>query len=93
MHWGEQGPALHPAEGGGEEVECITMQVEVGGQEMVVVCGYGPRVYSSPGRKEQYWQYLDREVVEAAREEKMFVIQMDSNCWLGDNIIPGDPNI
>ena len=29
---------------------------------------------------------------EAAREEKMLVIQMDSNAWLGNGIIPGDPN-
>ena len=54
---------------GGEEVECISVQVEIGQQEMVVVCGYGPQLYSSPARKEQFWEYLDREVEEASREE------------------------
>ena len=68
------------------------MQVEIGQQELVVVCGYGPQLYSSPERKDQFWEYLDREVEEASREQKYLVIQMDSNSWLGDNIIPGDPN-
>ena len=77
---------------GEEEVECLTVQVQVGQQEMVVVCGYGPQVYASPARKEKFWEYLGREVQEASREDKMLVIQMDSNCWLGGNIIPGDPN-
>ena len=77
---------------GGEEVECLTVQVEVGQQELVVVCGYGPQVTAPPDKKELFWAYLDREVEEAFREEKMIVIQMDSNCWLGGNIIPGDPN-
>ena len=73
-------------------MECLSVQVEAGRQEIVVVCGYGPQVYSSPDRKDKFWEYLDREVQEAAREDKMLVIQMDSNCWLGGDIIPGDPN-
>ena len=64
---------------GGEEAECLTVQVEVGQQELVVVCGYGPQVIATPDRKEQYWAYLEREVEEASREEKMIIIQMDSN--------------
>jgi hypothetical protein len=72
---------------GGEEAKCISVQVQVGQQEMVVVCGYGLT------RTEQFWAYLEREIQEASREEKMLVIQIDSNSWLGDNIIPGDPNI
>ena len=28
---------------GGEDAECLTVQVEVGQQELVMVCGYGPR--------------------------------------------------
>ena len=77
---------------GGEEAECLSVQVQLGQQEMVVVCGYGPQLHASPARKEQFWEFMDREVSEAAREDKMLIIQMDSNCWLGENIIPGDPN-
>ena len=77
---------------GGEGVECISVQVQLGQQEMVVVGGYGPQENASPSRKEAFWQYLEREVQEASREEKMLLIQMDSNAWLGQNVIPGDPN-
>ena len=78
---------------GGEEVECLTVQLEVGQQELVVVCGYGPQENSGICKKELFWQYLEREVEEASREEKMLLIQMDANAWLGNNTIPGDPNI
>ena len=77
---------------GGDEAECLSVQVQVGQQEMVVVCGYGPQLHASPERKEKFWAYLEREASEAAREDKMLVIQMDSNCWLGEKYIPGDPN-
>ena len=46
---------------GGDEVECLSVQVQVGQQEMVVVCGYGPQLYASPERKDKFWEYLDRE--------------------------------
>ena len=76
---------------GGDEVECITVQVEVDNQSLVIVSGYGPQESrSSPSHKEKFWAYLDREVEEAAMEEKLLVIQMDSNAWLGDKIIPGE---
>ena len=78
---------------GGEEVECMTVHVEVGLQEMVIVCGYGPQENAGLSKKVLFWQYMEREVEEASREERMLVIQMDSNAWLGNNIIPGDPNI
>ena len=77
---------------GGEDVECISDQVQVGQQELVVVCGYGPQENASLSRKEAFWQYLEQEVQEASREEKMLIIQMDSNAWLGSKKIPGDPN-
>ena len=77
---------------GGQEVECLSVQVQVGQQEVVVVNGYGPQMVASQVKKEQFWEYLEREVVEADRDEKMLVIQMDANCWLGANCISGDPN-
>ena len=88
-----QEPPLHLTREGGVDVECISVQVEVGQQEIVVVCGYGPQENASLAKKESFWQYLEREVEEASREDKLLVIQMDSNAWLGKNTIPGDPNL
>ena len=78
---------------GGVDVECISVLVEVGQHEIVVVCGYGPQENAGLAKKESFWHYLEREVEEASREDKMLVIQMDSNSWLGKNTIPGDPNL
>ena len=78
---------------GDEEVECLTIQVNLGHEYLVMVNGYGPQMVASQAKKERFWEYLDREVEEASREDKMLVIQMDANCWLGANIIPGDPNL
>ena len=78
---------------GGDEVECISVEVEVGQQRLVVVCGYGPQVSALPDKKQMFWDYLEREVHEASRDEKLLLIQMDANAWLGGNIIPGDPNV
>ena len=64
---------------GGVDVECISVQVEVGQQDIVVVCRYGPQENASLAKKESFWQYLEREVEEASREDEMLVIQMDSN--------------
>ena len=41
---------------GGEKVESLTVQVELGLQELVVVCGYGPQENSGITRKEDFWQ-------------------------------------
>ena len=62
---------------GGEDAECLTVQDEVGQQELVVVCGYGPQENAGMERNEIFWQYLEREVEEAAREEKMLVMLED----------------
>ena len=75
------------------EVECISVQVKVGQQELLVVCGYRPQENAGLAKKERFWQYLEREVEEDSREEKMLLIQMDSNSWLGKKIIPRDRNI
>ena len=40
-----------------------------------------------------FWKYLDREVTEADSLDLGLVIEIDSNCWAGKNLIPNDPNI
>ena len=79
---------------GDDECECLTVEVTISNQQqMVVVAGYGPQVTDCPERKNKFWAYLDREVEEAERDNKMIVIQMDSNSWASSEIIPNDPNM
>ena len=39
-----------------------------------------------------FWNYLEREVMEAEEEQIGLVIEIDSNSWAGNALIPNDPN-
>ena len=77
---------------GDDDVECLTIEVTTGTYKIRCVNGYGPQLGDSQKRKDMFWKYLDREVIEADLEGVGLVIEMDSNCWAGKNIIPKDPN-
>ena len=77
---------------GDDVTEALTVEVEVGNQQMVVVNAYAPQLYDGPDKKGKFWSYLYREVEYADSEEKMLIIQMDANAWIGSQIIPNDPN-
>ena len=77
---------------GDDDTECLTVSVDLGHQKLIMVTGYGPQESTTPDIKAKFWAYLDNEVDEAERNENILIIQMDSNSWLGSNVIPGDPN-
>ena len=37
-----------------------------------------------------FWDYLNKEVQNAAKDGAGLIIQMDGNLWAGDRIIKGD---
>ena len=78
---------------GSDEVECITVEVTTGVTRLRCVVGYGPQLSDSPARKEMFWDYLDVEVNSAKDEGVGLIIEIDSNAWAGNSIIPRDPNI
>ena len=77
---------------GSDDVECLTIQITAGNIKIRCVNGYGPQVGDTKQRKDMFWGYLDKEIIEAEREETGLVIQIDSNAWAGSEIIPKDPN-
>ena len=78
---------------GNDQVECITIEVTAGQTKFRCVNGYGPQLGDPKQRKSDFWNYLDKEVIEAEEEHLGLVIQIDSNCWAGSLIIPNDPNV
>ena len=54
--------------------------------------GYGPQEADCIGRKKKFWNFLDQEVHSAKEENIGLVIEIDSNAWDGDALIPNDPN-
>ena len=77
---------------GNDEVECITIEVSTNTARVRCVTGYGPQESDCISRKEKFWNYLDQEVHSAREENIGLVVEIDSNAWAGDAIIPNDPN-
>ena len=77
---------------GDDEVECLTIEVTAGITKIRCVNGYGPQLSDSKERREKFWNNLDREVDDAEEKDIGLVIEMDSNSWAGNTLIPNDPN-
>ena len=77
---------------GDDEAECLSIEVTVENRKLLVVTGYGPQLGDSQDRKTSFWKYMDEEVKSAEDSEIGIIIQMDSNSWVGSEIIPSDPN-
>ena len=77
---------------GDHKVECLTIEVTAGITKIRCINGYGPQLSDSRERREKFWNYLDREVVDAEEKDICLVIEMDSNSWAGNTLIPNDPN-
>ena len=53
---------------------------------------YGPQNYDDQEKKQKFWQYLENEVLISQQNDSACMIMIDSNCWLGKNILSFDPN-
>ena len=71
---------------GNDEVECMTVEVTTGLTRLRCVIGYGPQLTDSPSRKENFWKYLDKEIINAQEEGVGIIIEIDSNAWAGKGI-------
>ena len=78
---------------GGEETEAIAVKVFFKQFSIRVVAAYGPQENAVKEKKENFWEYLEKEANEAELEGEGFIIQMDGNLHAGKELIRGDPNI
>ena len=77
---------------GDDDCECMSIQVQIGKVPILCVAGYGPQACDSLERKQNFWNFLDQEVQYARDNEIGIVIEIDSNAWAGNHLIPNDPN-
>ena len=52
----------------------------------------GPQLGDKLERKQKFWDYIEREVINAIETGSGFILQMDSNAHLGKDYIKNDPN-
>ena len=70
----------------------MSIQVKVGNIRIRCVGGYGPQLEDDDTKKDEFWKYLTEEVETANETEVGLIIQIDSNCHAGRNLIPNDPH-
>ena len=77
---------------GNDEVECLSIEVTTLTTRIRCVTGYGPQESDCVTRKEKFWDFLDKEVHSAKHDNVGIIIEIDSNAWAGNEVIPNDPN-
>ena len=86
---------------GDDESEAITVVVEVKQLKIRIFVGYGAsdsdqqakKLDITPKeRKENLWNYLESEVIEAEKNNECLIIQIDANAYLGSKLLKNDPN-
>ena len=75
-----------------EEVNIVVVQALVGNHRVRLINCYGPQETESKSKRNEFWEVLESEVVNAKNEGCLLVIEMDANAKLGPSIVPGDPN-
>ena len=78
---------------GDDEVECLTVEVWANDFPVRIVTAYGPQLGDSIERKNRFWEFIEREVDNAINVDAGFILQLDSNCHLGKEIIKDDVNV
>ena len=75
-----------------DNFELIVVEVNMGGQSVRVISGYGPQENWRIEEKMPFFRALEEEVKKAQLNGKLIYIQMDANSKLGPELIEGDPH-
>ena len=76
---------------GGDLVEALTVKISLDNSiDIRLTNAYGPQVYDNQDKKDKFWEYLENEVFYCKNEGHGCLMMMDSNAWLGPQIIPND---
>ena len=75
------------------ESEILVVQTKVGPLNIRIINGYGPQETESKQSILDFWQEVEKQIINARDENCCVIIQMDANAKLGNNLIPGDPNV
>ena len=77
---------------GDDETEVLSVLVIVGNIPIRIIVGYGVQENASKEKKVKFWDFIEKEVNQAASEEQGVIIQMDGNLHAGEKLIKDDPN-
>ena len=76
---------------GDDTVEALSVEITLKNMSIRCCVAYGCQENDKKEKKEQFWNYLDEEVLFAEQAGAGFVLQFDGNLWAGETLVPGDP--
>ena len=76
---------------GNDNVEGLSVDIFVKKMKIRCCIAYACQEWHLKERKEEFWNNLDEDVMEAGQSDAGFILHFDGNLWAGSEIIPGDP--
>ena len=76
---------------GNDNVEALSVDIFVKKMKIRCCIAYACQEWDLKERKEEFWNNLDEDVMEAGQSDAGFILHFDGNLWAGSEIIPGDP--
>ena len=77
---------------GDDDTEVISVLVVIGSIPIRIIVGYGVQENAQKEKKEKFWDHIEKEIVDAEKEEQGVILQMDGNLHAGRELIKEDPN-
>ena len=76
---------------GDGDIEALSVEITVKNMKIRCCVAYGFQENENIEKKNNFWKYLDEEVMNAKNSGAGLIIQMDGNLWAGGKVIPKDP--
>ena len=73
-------------------VETLSVGIKVKNTKIRVCTGYGPQESGEEKAKDEFWKYLSDDFKDAKNCNQEYLLEMDSNAWLGRKLLKVDPN-
>ena len=78
---------------GDDDVEAISVKIFFKELSVRAITAYGPQENAIKEKKDRFWEFIEKEVIDADLEGDGLVIQMDGNLHAGSEVIRNDPNV
>ena len=75
-----------------ENKNILIVDIKIKNTEISLLNCYGPQENDVIQKKKAFWDRLSNEVDDATENEAGFLLQMDGNLWVGQEVVKDDPN-
>ena len=77
---------------GGYNTEILSVKIQMENMKVRAITAYGPQENAPKNKKNNLWDYIEKEVIDAELEQEGLIMQMDGNLHAGPDLIEKDPN-